>query len=44
MKKLIFLFGLALAIFSCAQPKNEATATVTNQDEKTMAVANLMKG
>ena len=24
--------------------KNEASATVTNQDEKTMAVAKLMKG
>ena len=44
MKKLIFLFGLASTIFSCAQPKNEASATVTNQDEKTMAVAKLMKG
>ena len=44
MKKMIFLFGLALTIVSCAQPKNDATTTVSNQDEKTMAVAKLMKG
>ena len=41
---LIITLGLALTIYSCAQPKNEASATVTNQDEKTMAVAKLMKG
>ena len=44
MKKLIFLFGLAFTIFSCAQPKNDPKTTVSNQDEKTMAVAKLMKG
>tara|TARA_A200000113_G_C8681539_1_gene295689 strand:+ start:75 stop:605 length:531 start_codon:yes stop_codon:yes gene_type:complete len=37
MKKIIFLFGLAFTIFSCDQPKNEASTTVTNQDEKTIA-------
>ena len=36
--------GLAIILISCAQPKNITTATVNNQDEKSMAVSKLMKG
>ena len=44
MKKTLLLFGIALTILSCAQPKDNSSATVSNQDDKTMAVAKLMKG
>ena len=44
MKKTLLLFGIALTILSCAQPKQDSSATVSNQDDKTMAVAKLMKG
>ena len=44
MKKIIFLFGLALILNSCAQQNSANSTSVTNQDEKSMAVAKLMKG
>ena len=34
MKKYICVLGLTIMLISCAQSKNETTATVTNQDEK----------
>ena len=44
MKKIIFLFGLALILNSCAQQNVANSTTITNQDEKSMAVSKLMKG
>ena len=44
MKKIIALSCLSLLLIDCAAPETKATATVTNQDEKSMAVAKLMKG
>jgi len=44
MKKIIFLFGLALILNSCGQQNVANSTTVTNQDEKSMAVSKLMKG
>ena len=44
MKKYICVLGLTIILISCAQTKKETTATVTNQDEKSMAVSKLMKG
>ena len=43
MKKTLLVFGLALTLFSCNQPNKNKT-TVTNQDEKSVAVSKLMKG
>ena len=44
MKKIFFLFGLALILNSCAQQNVANSTTVTNQDDKSMAVSKLMKG
>ena len=43
MKKTLLVFGLVLLLFSCDQPNKNKT-TVTNQDEKSLAVSKLMKG
>ena len=44
MKKILALSCLCLVLINCAAPETKATATVTNQDEKSMAVSKLMKG
>ena len=44
MKNFIYLLGLSLALCSCEAPKSSPTTTVTNQDDKSIAVAKLMKG
>ena len=44
MKKILTLTCLCLLLINCAAPETKATATVTNQDEKSIAVAKLMKG
>lgn len=43
MKKTLLVFGLVLILFSCDQPNKNKT-TVTNQDEKSLAVSKLMRG
>tara|TARA_Y100000996_G_scaffold357501_1_gene298761 strand:- start:2282 stop:2791 length:510 start_codon:yes stop_codon:yes gene_type:complete len=44
MKKIIYLMSLSLALYSCEAPKSVTTTTVTNEDNKSIAIAKLMKG
>ena len=44
MKKIAITLIFSLFLTNCEQPSSKAVTTVTNQDQKSMAISKLMKG